>query len=172
MFLLAKQLINLPVISLQTGRQVATAGEPIINPDNLSCVAFHCTTTQRLAKPIIMARDIRQVARDAMIVDSEEEVSEAEEIVRLAETLKFRIVGCNVATESGEKLGKVEDYTLNVDDWRVNKIYVKPPFLKSLLSSNLIIDHNQITEARIGHITVRDAWVKQPFIAPAPKPVK
>src|SRR5438270_8826890 len=103
-----------------------------------------------------MMRDVRQVAKDCLVIDSEDEIEEASEIVRLQQILetKFQLIGLPVLTESGHKLGKVEDYTLELASYRVQKLYVKQPIMKNLLLNHLVIDRDQITDVTPKQITV------------------
>ena len=174
MFLLSRQLHDLKVISLQTGQPVAVAKEPIVDPARLVVVAVHCQLPEKAQKPVIMAQDIRQVAKDCILVDSIDHIGEAEEIVRLNHILesRFRLPNLPVVTESGSKVGKVDDYTVDIEDFTIKKLYIKQPLLKSLLTSSLIIDRSQVIEVDSQKVTVNDTWVKNPLLSPQAKPVK
>lgn len=174
MFLLSKQLQDLKVISLQTGQPVAVTKQAIVDPSRLQVVALHCQLPEKAQVPVIMSQDIRQVAKDCILIDSADHIGESGEIVRLNSILesRFRLVGLPVVSESGHKVGKVEEFTFGVEDFYIKKLYIKQPLLKSLLSSNLIIDRSQIIDVDAQKVTVNDTWIKNPLLAPQAKPVK
>jgi sporulation protein YlmC with PRC-barrel domain len=170
MFVLASQLQKLPVISLQTGQTVASTGKLIINPDDLQLVAFSCQTKDRGSSAVLMVRDVRRASRDGILIDTAEEIEDSSEIVRLKALIdkKFEVSGLPVITESGQKLGKVDEYTLNLQSYSIQKLYLKQPLIKSLLYSNLVIDRSQIIDVTSTQITVKDATIKSPLLAPQP----
>lgn len=174
MFIFSKQLRQLPVISLQTGQRVATTTEPIVSPSLMAVVALHCDSVEKADQPVITVQDVRQLARDAVIINSADQISEAGDIIRLQQLLAdgFKLIGLATVTESGQRLGKVEEFTVELGNWAVKKIHVKPPLWKSLVAGSLIIDRNQVVEASRKQLVVSDAWVKDPMLAAVPKPIK
>lgn len=168
---MASHLNNLPIISLRNGYVVARTGKPIVNQTKLEMVAVYCQTGGwRKTKAVIMARDIREVAREGLVIDSLEDIEDVEEIVRLKTVIeqRFEPIGVNVVTEAGSNLGKVEDFTLNVKTFQIQKLYVKQSLLKNLLLNNLVIDRAQITDVTSKQITVRDATVPKAGLAAHP----
>jgi uncharacterized protein YrrD len=173
MYILASHIKNLPVLSLQNGAPVATTGEPIINRDKLELVAVYCKSGfWRQSTHVIMSRDIREIARQGLVIDSLDEIEEIGEIVRLKKIVdaRFNPIGMNVVTEAGDALGKVEDYTLNVKGFHIQKLYVKQSILKNLLLNNLVIDRTQIVEIADKKFVVRDAKLPKAKLAPSPIP--
>lgn len=171
MYALASQLINLPIVSLQTGQPVAFLGRPIINPDNLELLAFYCAASRfRKSNQVLLAKDIRQTASDGIVVDSLEDIEDANEIVRLKSVIdrRFNPMGLPVVSESGFKLGVVEEFTVNLKTFQIQKLYLKQSVIKNLLMNNLVIDRSQITEVTPKQIIVRDATVREPMLGPKP----
>lgn len=165
MYSLSSQITGLPVISLQTGEIVALTRQPIVNPDDLEVVAFHCETTRQKSGKVMMARDVRQTAKDCLIIDNEDELSDAEDIVRLSELIarNYSPLEKIVFTQAGRRLGKVEDFTLNLNSHRIQKLYVRQSLLQSFKGSSLIIDRSEIVDVSGKRIVVRDATVKNPL---------
>ncbi|HSX03082.1 MAG TPA: hypothetical protein VLI05_07305 [Candidatus Saccharimonadia bacterium] len=119
-----------------------------------------------------MSQDIRQMALDCAIVDAEDELTELGDVIRLNRFLNddFSPRGATVITDLGRHLGRVEDYTINLDTSRVQKLYVRR--LASLLwfSSNLTIDRAQILDITAKQIVVRDTTAKAASLMPEPTP--
>lgn len=171
MQILLGQLANLPVISLQTGQPVAYLADPIINPVNLELMAFKLMARRnQMPTSVLLVRDIRQLSPDGALIDSEDELEDSNDIIRLKEVIngRFRLLGTMVLTESGTKLGRVENYTINADNSLVQKLHVKQSLLRHLMTSNLIIDRQQIVDVSPMAIVVRDADIKEPAMNAQP----
>lgn len=173
MYLLASQLKNLPIMSLQTGQSIAVVDRPIFDAASLEVMALRCTIGRyRRHEGVVLLRDVRQFAADCIIIDSFDEIEDPHEIVRLraAAEQDFEPIGKTVASESGQHLGKVEDYTINLKTYLLQKLYVHQSLMKSLLFNNLVIDRTQIIDITPKQITVKDAGVKEPMIQAKPLP--
>lgn len=167
MYILSKQLQDLPIISLQTGQAVSVTKQPIINPDKLEITAFYCTDPhhKRNRAAVLLVQDIRQTAREGLVIDSLDEIEDPNEIIRLQPILehRFDLLGISVINESSVRLGKVEEFTVNLNDFQIQKLYLKQSVFKNLLLNNLVIDRSQIIEVTTKQITVRDATVKKHY---------
>lgn len=174
MYALVNQLQNLPIISLQTGQPVATATRPIINPDKLELVAFYCSFKrwQRNQAAVLLVKDIRQIAAEGIVIDSVDEIEDPNDIIRLKAVINqhFHLSGLLVANESGIRLGRVEEYTVNLQTFQIQKLYLKQSLLKNLLLDNLVIDRSQIIDISPKQIIVRDATVKKTILSPKTTP--
>lgn len=162
MYLLASQLKELPIISLQSGEPVAWTRQPILDAATLEMVAFHCHTVQATSPLILMTRDIRQLASDCIIVDSEDDLTDPTDLVRFQPLMEANYTPLDkpVSTESGRKLGRVEDYTVNLDTSRLQKLHVRQSLFHAWIGANLIIDRSQIIDVSPQHIIVREATEK------------
>ncbi len=167
MFVLASRVKNLGIISLQTGTLVGTLGSAVINPGNLQIVGYLCTTPKQTQPLMLMIKDVRQLAIDCVIIDSVEELGEAADIVRIQPLLAehFDPISKTVATELGRRLGKVEDYTIDLDTFKIQKLYVQQPVWRSWFGASLIIDRSQIIDISPKQITVRDTLTKASALA-------
>jgi uncharacterized protein YrrD len=175
MYILASRVKKLPIISLQTGQVIAHVIKPVINEATLEVAALTCAVGRfQRDKGVILMRDIRQVARDCIVIDSFEEIEDANEIVRLKDIVErdFEPVGKSVISESSQKLGRVEDYTINLETYMLQKLYVHQSLMKSIMFNNLVIDRTQIIDISPKHFTVRDATERAKILAATPMPQK
>ncbi len=172
MYALANQLTDRPIMSLQTGEGVAQIVRPILDPTSLEVVGYLCQTPRQQQHLVLMVRDIRELARDCVIVDSADELTEASDIIRLKPLLEqnYSPIHQAVITDLGRRLGKVEDYTINLESNRLQKLYVKQPIWRSLSGASLIIDRTQIIDVTPQQIVVREATAKASLLAAEPLP--
>ncbi len=176
MLILASQIQDTPILSIRNGHPVALAGNMLINADKLEVAAIFCKSPGwRGQDHVLLLRDIREYSRSGIIIDSLEDIEDIGEIVRLGDVVErnYQINGKPVVTESGHKLGKVEDYSVETISNTIQKIYIKPSLLKNLMVNNLVVDRTNILKADDDQIIVSDASLKTPAKAeatPAPMP--
>jgi sporulation protein YlmC with PRC-barrel domain len=159
MYARASNIENLPIISLQTSEAVARLGTPIIDISTLEIVAFRCEIPHHHQSAVLITRDIRQVATDCFFIDNEDELADPHDIVRLAPQIhdNFSPLGKPVVSDIGRRLGVVDDYSINLETHRIQKLYVRPSGLRAWIGTNLTIDRTQILDVSSKQIVVRDA---------------
>lgn len=165
MLILASQIQDSPILSIRNGHPVAMAGKMLINADKLEVAAVFCKSPGwRGENHVLLLRDIREYSRSGIIIDSLEDIEDIGEIIRLGDIVErnYQIVSKPVVTESGHKLGKVEDYSVETISNTIQKIYIKPSLLKNLMVNNLVIDRTNILKADDNQITVSDASLNAP----------
>ncbi len=163
MLLLRDRLLNVPIMSLQTGTQVGTVIKHIIDPRRLNIIAFYCEGPLIEFRPAILhVSDIRELSSLGFIVDSSDNIMPPDDLVRLEEILeyKFELEGKQVIQEDRRKLGKIVNYTIDSDSFYIVKLHVKPTLLQSLGHAEFLIDRSQISEINDKHIVVRNPDVK------------
>jgi sporulation protein YlmC with PRC-barrel domain len=82
----------------------------------------------------------------------------------------FDPINKTVVNESGDKLGRVDDYTINLKTYMLQKLYVHQSLMKSIIFNNLVIDRTQIIEVTPKQFTVRDATIPKASLASQPIP--
>lgn len=167
MLQLSENLLNRPVMSLRTGQPVATALEPIINPNNLKIEGFYCTDRFSKKELVLLYQDIRDIIPQGFVVDDHDVLTEAQELVRLKDimNINFKLIGKPVVTVSKEKVGKVHDYATDMETMYVQKLYVGQSMLKSLTGGSLGIDRNQINEITDKKIIINELLKGAPAAA-------
>jgi len=165
MLILASQIQDSPILSIRNGHPVAMAGGMLIDADKLEVAALFCKSPGwRGQNHVLLLRDIREYSRSGIIIDSLEDIEDIGEIVRLGDVMErnYQIIGKPVVTESGHKLGKIEDYSVDSISNLIQKIYIKPSLLKNLMVNNLVIDRTNIVKADDDQVTVSDASLNSP----------
>jgi len=151
-------------MSLQTGQPLAKLGAPIINPNNLKIVAFYVTGPMIGFSPaVLFSEDIREFGEMGAIVDSSDNILSPEGMVRLGEVISYGFVldGVHVVDEQKHRLGRVENYVLNPDDFMIQQLHLKPTLRKSLSVAHLTVGRNQIVAIDNDKITVKTPTVRE-----------
>lgn len=157
-------------MSLRTGTQVATALWPIINPNNLKVEGFVCQDGFKKGQQLILVnQDVRDLIPQGIVVNDHDVLTEPSELVRLQQiiALQFQLIGKHVVTVNKSRLGKIEDYAVDIASMYIQKLYVSQSVFKSFSGGNLGIDRTQIVEITDKKIVVQDLLEKMPAGAKA-----
>lgn len=178
MLLATSDLLGLPLMSLQTGGEIAYTTATIINPRNLHILAYELDGAKLDEHPsFVRIEDIRELSDLGFIIDSSDELTILDDIIidkKLYEE-PVRLEGMKVIDEHDNKLGKVERTITSTDTFSIEQINVRQPFFKSLTDTELLINRRQILNIDNDTITVRSPTVKdkplkkiekQPFVNP------
>lgn len=170
MLQLSKSILNRPVLSLRSGGPVATTVGAVINPNNLKIEGLYCQDAEDRKKTLILLyQDIRDVLPQGLAVDDHDVLAEPSELVRLKSliNLRFQMLGKHVVTDSGQRMGKVVDYAVEVETMYIQKIYVAQSVFKNLAGGNLGVDRSQIIEISDKKIVIQDPLQGVPANVPA-----
>lgn len=148
MLKLSSTLLNVPVVSLQLGRPIAVALQPLINPNNLKIEGWFCQIPVSKETLFLPLADIREMGSYGIAVNTAEALAPLEDFVRLAKiiTINYQLIGKKVETITGKKVGKVEDYAVNIESMYVQKLYVNQRSINAFLKDQLSISRLQIRE--------------------------
>ncbi len=172
MLIIGSRLINAPVMSLQTGSEIARTEREIIDTGNLKIIGYELKG--RLLdrhSELLRVDDIREVSDIGMIIDSQDELILPGDVIKFDEIHNkgFKLIEMPVRDETGHKLGKVSDYTLDIGSFIIQQLTVRRPVLKSLSDVELIIHRSQIIEINNRAIIVKaKAEVKDHVYAASP----
>ena len=164
--LLGSTLINAPVMSLQTGSELARTKMAIVDPANLAIIAYELNGPRLTMHPTLLRiADVRELSDLGMIVDSEDEFVTEHDVIKLDEIykLKFDPINMLITDEKRRKLGHVIDYTLDVNGFIIQQLTVRRPLLRNLNDTELLIHRSQIIEINDKSIVVHsEAKIPEP----------
>ena len=149
MLLLGSRLDDTSVMSLQTGSSLGKITQPVIDPATLSVIAYRVEGAI-IPKPdhYVRVADGRELSDIGMIIDSIDELVAVGDVIKLDEIIKlgFVLKGISVMDETGRKLGKVIDYTLDTGSFMVQQLTVKRSIFRSLKDVEILVHRSQIIE--------------------------
>lgn len=151
-------LIGTPVLSLQTGTELATIKDTVINPHNLSVLAYEVDGPLLNQRPsLLRTQDIRELSSIGIIIDSSDEFIQPEDVIKLNDIYKlgFSLVGKHVLNEKRAKIGKVIDYNIESSGFVIQQITVKRPLLQSFNDPELLIHRSQVIEVTDEAIVIK-----------------
>lgn len=164
------RLLNRPVMSLQTGGELARTSELIIDPRQLTIAAIYVVGKLLDHSPSILhTADIRELGPLGCIVNDSSALMPPDDLVRLQEIIDFdfRLIGIRVEDEDGRKLGKVQSATFEPTTYTIQQIITEQSWLQSIMESSHVIHRSQIIAVTNQKIVVHSAETKDQ--APARK---
>ncbi len=159
---------NKPILSLQTGGRVGSTLEPIVDPDTLKVLGFH-VDSPRDTGTILLIDDVREFSPTGLIIDRFDKLAHHDDLVRLQKVLKidYQLVGKQVVTEAGKKVGKVSDYIIDDQSFFVARLYTRQSVVKNFSGEGLVVDRSQIVEIDDRRVVIKDpsGTIKQSAVA-------
>ncbi len=160
MLVIGSSLTGFPILSIHLGGEVAYVEHAIVDPETLKIIAFELSGDV-IVDPeignILMVEDIREYSPEGFIVDSTDVFVEKDDVIHLKEVLDlgFNLIGLKVVTKKeNRKLGKVEDFTIDMNSFMIYQLIVKRPLMQSFTDPQLTINRSQITEIDDFKITI------------------
>ena len=149
MLVMYSRLIGAPILSVQAGGPIGRIVDAIVDPDNLSVIAFHVDGPPiNKQQNILDVRSVREYSSYGFVIDDIDELISPDDVIRINNILKlnFNLLSLKAETKKGSKLGKVQDFTLTSEDFIIQQIIVKRPMIKSLNDPELTIPRSEIVE--------------------------
>lgn len=161
MLLNSTKLAGCPVLSLHLGGPIGRVTSEIVDPEDLKIIAFNVNGPQTgdgEHGDILEVRSVREYSSLGMIIDSIDDLVSKGDVIKLDKIidLNFDVIGLDVKTKKGTKLGKISGYTFEPESMQIMQLIVKRPLMKSFLDPELIIGRSQIKEVNDYEIIVKD----------------
>lgn len=168
MLVSGSELIGTPVMSLQTGKELAVTSVAVVNPHNLTIIAYRVAGPHLDHDPSYLRTiDIREMGSLGMIIDSSDEFLEPDDIIsdKHIYEMAYELIGKQVIDDHKKKIGKVSDYVIDIDSFVIQQLVVKKPLLKSFNDDELLVHRGQIVEVNDTSIVIKSGRVKDTVAA-------
>ncbi len=139
-------LVGLPVFELENQIQIAELVDFFVDDDEIKIEAAIVKTGGLIHhQKFISAKEISDLSKAALIVQSEDSLADPQEMVRLSKKIKKRakIVGEKVYTKKGEFLGTVFDYVIESPTLAISRIYLKKFLDQRIIHASAIVKIEQ-----------------------------
>jgi uncharacterized protein YrrD len=160
MLISGTKLIDMPVMSLQTGSPIGWVKKAYLNADDLkiAVLELHGPLIGKSTERYIDTKSIREYSEYGFIVDSAEELFDVVDVQKLRRIvdLDYDIIGLKVVSLGKSRLGRIEDFTVTSDDLMLQQLIVKRPSWKAIIDSELVIPRKEIVEVDEKRIVVKD----------------
>ena len=157
MLIEGSKLLKYPILSLHTASRIAEVKGLVIDPNFLKVVAFEISAVSSRQSLFLEASSIREFSKMGMIVDSDEEFVEKDDVIKLKETidLGFSLDNMKVVSKKKAMLGRIEDFIVNTEDFQIMQLIVKRPIYKALIDPELVIGRSDIHEINDSEIIIK-----------------
>ena len=157
MLIEGSKLLNYTILSLHTASRIAEVKDLVVDPNFLKIVAFEISAVSSKQRLFLDVTSVREFSKIGMIVDSDEEFIEQNDIIKLKETIElgFTLENMKVVTKKKTMLGRVEDFMVTTDGFQVMQLIVRRPIYKALIDPELVIGRSEIHEINDNEIIVK-----------------
>lgn len=157
MLIEGSKLLKYPILSLHTASRIAEVKGLVIDPNFLKVVAFEISAVSSKQRLFLEASSVREFSKMGMIVDSDEEFVEKDDVIKLKETIElgFSLDNMKVVSKKKAMLGRIEDFIINTEDFQIMQLVVKRPIYKALIDPELVIGRSDIHEINDSEIIVK-----------------
>lgn len=157
MLIEGSKLLKYPILSLHTASRIAEVKGLVIDPNFLKVVAFEISAVSSRQSLFLEASSVREFSKMGMIVDSDEEFVEKDDVIKLKVTvdLGFSLDNMKVISKKKAMLGRIEDFIINTEDFQIMQLIVKRPIYKALIDPELVIGRSDIHEINDSEIIVK-----------------
>jgi len=135
------EFINLPVINLTSGSQIATVKDLVLDADNDNLLGFICNDK------FLSLEKVKSIGKDAVMVETTD-INEILETIKIPVTaplfLPDHILGTSIITEDGKTLGTVGDIILEENTGEIISYEVSNGLLKDLVSGRSTVSILQV----------------------------
>lgn len=163
MQVLRSQIIGRHIFNIQGGYDMAIVSNLYVKMKDLSIAVVEANLTSTSKQPhFLLPVDIRQVTAQRLIIDRDDKLSQADELIRLADSIKspYLLINLAVETVSGKKLGKIVDYSFDDQFFVIKKLYVSVRIWDKVFTDQLIIDRNDVIDVTHKKVVVRDGYIR------------
>lgn len=157
----ANTLINLPVITVGSGKKIGNIKNIVYNSQNNQVTAFVVDEKGWFSDAkIILITDIESIGKDAILVEDESKIISAnnkvDHTVALTANDNNFLDASDVITQDGTKLGKVTDIYFDQITGKLDAIEVSGGFLKDVVSGVTKIAISDIITVGKEHLIVQN----------------
>lgn len=163
MLIAIDNLIGQPIMSLQTGTELATTTGVIVDPRQLTIAAFYVEGQGLEQSPSVLHPvDIRELGELGIIVDDTSKLMSLDGLVRLQEVIDFdfELLGLKVVDEQKRRLGKVSGYGVETDSYTIIQIYTEQSLLRSISTMSGTIHREQIVSVNKNEMVVQAPTIR------------
>ena len=150
----SRELKGMPVLTLQEGERLGQVRELILDPATRQVVALVLDQrTSGKEEQVVATANVRNVGTTAITVEDRSSLVPLNRIPRFQELARARkpVQGKMVMSESGTRLGQVDDMEVDVETFQIVSLV-----LKGLLGRRRVISADRVRTIGADAIVVRD----------------
>lgn len=174
MQILATGLNNCPIFNIQSSRIVGFIKFPLVDPSSLKVVIFCVNAPHEKSPHYLLSNSAIINNQNVITIRREDDISEADELVRYKKLISDQptLLRYTVITQSGRKIGRVEDYRFESQTCFITKLHIRVNPWQRLWLDNRIIDRVDIAEITDKKVIIREGLSKNRVRLKSTLPVK
>jgi sporulation protein YlmC with PRC-barrel domain len=157
----ASNLIGASVFVFQERYSVGKVIKVVVNEHNLNIELLE-VDIPKSQKHYILTKDIKSTLDSLVIVESLQDLSESEDLIRQEELIKtgFSLIGAKIKTQEGKYIGKVKDFTIDYNSLKTLKLHATASLRRRILNERYIIDIKDVIEVKNKAVIIKNTKLK------------
>ena len=164
MLIRGTELLHTPILSLQTGSELAQSSDYVIDPASLAVLAFTLEGPRLTEDPsLLRVQDIREISSLGFIVDSSDEFISKGFVIKIHKIMDTGFNPYNMRVLDTEKqyVGRISDLVIDTNTFLIEQLVVKQPILRRINTTEIVIGRKQIRKISNDYIIVESPTVKE-----------
>lgn len=160
---LASDFEKMTVITKQERAVLGNLKDFVLNPETGEAIGLLVVVPKAKKKIMVVNKyDISGVGTNFLMIDSVNNLSEPDEIIRIKEVLDLDIelIGSKVVDEDGKNIGRVRDWSINLKAMHLERLYVTASVFVKMISRELLIPSESIVKIEKDKVIVKSGSVK------------
>ena len=152
-------LREMPVVDLESGDLLGHIAGWVVSPRDQRVAAWRLNKTKLWqTSPVIITADIAEYGPRMVVARNRDTVIAPSEVVGLPELIaqKMTVVGFEAATTAHRVLGRVTDLVFDVVTSQIQRYYIRPKALVSLLQTDLVLPASQVAQIEANRVIFSD----------------
>lgn len=152
MFLEASKILKKPLAGIEEQSKIGEICDILIDPDKGLVLGYLIKGGLLGDLKVLPISDIVSYDDEGVVTKTSENLIKPEAMERIQKLMgdNIKILDAPVSTESGERIGKVNDFIVDTQLGNITK------YMISGINKSLIVDHDQIVEINPKQIIVKD----------------
>lgn len=140
--ILASSLVGLKIASIADRSSVAEVSSVLINPENGKFVGLLISKMFGKSSQIVSSRDILSVDKEGVVIDSQKDIVDIDEIAGATELQKNSLLGCK-AKINRSTIGKVIDASISFETMSAVNIYIRNLFNERIIPISRVENYDK-----------------------------
>jgi uncharacterized protein YrrD len=135
------ELIDLPVINLETGKEIGNIKDIVFDPKYSSLVGLIIDGNSWFkGSRMVSYEKLHSIGEDAVTIEDESALTKLDKDKEYLDGSAGNIIGSRVVTNDGKELGNIEDIILDSDSGEINSYEITDGLVQDILEGRGLLN--------------------------------
>lgn len=136
-----QEIIDLPVINLETGKEIGNVKDVVFDPNQEAITGLIINGGSWLqGNRMVCYEKLHGIGEDAVTIEDDSALAEPDEIKECLNGADGNVIGAKVVTNDGKELGNIEDIVLNSNSGEIDSYEITDGVVQDILEGRGILN--------------------------------